>query len=74
MLHLSYQRVISGQGKKGWRKILRRFISYPITFLKNYFRRNVSEPGFSSGKRFPEEIMIIRGEKGFIHNLMLKDD
>ena len=51
-----------------------------MTYLKEYFRRNASESGFSSDKRFLGEIMTRRRAgrievsgfcKGLIHNLML---
>ena len=51
----------------------------PITYLEEYFRRNASESGFSSDKRFLGGIMTRRADrieasgfcKGLIHNLML---
>jgi transposase len=35
----------------GWSRILRRILSDPAGFLVNYFKRNLSEAGFSSDKR-----------------------
>ena len=68
------------RGKKGWREIIRRFMEDPMTYLKEYFRRNASESGFSADKRFLGGIMTRRRAdrievsgfcKGLIHNLML---
>ena len=61
-------------------QIIRRFKEDPMTYLKEYFRRNASESGFSSDKRFLGGIMTRRRAdrievsgfcKGLIHNLML---
>lgn len=35
----------------GWSKVIRRISIDPIGFLRNYFKRNLSEAGFSSDKR-----------------------
>ena len=68
------------RGRRGWRNIIRRFMEDPITYLREYFRRNNSEAGFSSDKRFLGGIMTRRRAdrietsgfcKGLIHNLML---
>ncbi|OWP57127.1 MAG: hypothetical protein B2I17_02500 [Thermoplasmatales archaeon B_DKE] len=39
------------RGKKGWRDIIASFMNDPMEFLKEYFKRNNSESGFSSDKR-----------------------
>ena len=68
------------RGRKGWRDIIRRFMEDPISYLREYFKRNNSEAGFSSDKRFLGGIMTRRRAdrietsgfcKGLIHNLML---
>ena len=51
------------RGKKGWREIIRRFMEDPMTYLKEYFRRNASESGFSSDKRFLGGIMTRRADR-----------
>ena len=68
------------RGKKGWRDIIKRFMEDPIAYLREYFRRNNSEAGFSADKRFLGGVMTRRRAdrievsgfcKGLIHNLML---
>ncbi|KXA93225.1 hypothetical protein AKJ66_02495 [candidate division MSBL1 archaeon SCGC-AAA259E22] len=34
-----------------WHDVLNRFLKDPVGFLKRYFRRNLSESGFSADKR-----------------------
>jgi Transposase len=34
-----------------WTKIIERIVEDPVVFLKNYFKRNLSEAGFSADKR-----------------------
>jgi transposase len=34
------------RGRRGWRKIISRFIDDPMNYLREYFRRNASESGF----------------------------
>ncbi len=34
-----------------WFRVIRRIVDGPISFLRNYFRRNLSEAGFSADKR-----------------------
>lgn len=68
------------KGRKGWREIIRRFMSDPMEYLREYFRRSNSEAGFSSDKRITGGIIRQRRSdrieiagfcKGLIHNLML---
>ena len=68
------------RGRRNWREIIRRFMDDPIGYLREYFRRNASESGFSSDKKTTGGLIyrrrIDRKEtsgfcKGLIHNLML---
>ena len=68
------------RGKKGWRGIIRQFIEDPMNYLREYFKRNASESGFSSDKRTTGGLIFQRRKdrretsgfcKGLIHNLML---
>ena len=68
------------RGRRNWREIIRRFMDDPMSYLREYFRRNASESGFSSDKRATGGLIyqrrIDRKEtsgfcKGLIHNLML---
>ena len=68
------------RGRRNWREIIRRFMDDPMNYLREYFRRNASESGFSSDKRTTGGLIyqrrIDRKEtsgfcKGLIHNLML---
>jgi transposase len=34
-----------------WTRVIKRIIEDPVEFLKNYFKRNLSEAGFSADKR-----------------------
>ena len=61
-----------------WSKIIRRIITSPYAYLKNYFMRNLSETGYSSDKeRFGSIIRQRREDRqsmamlaiGFLHNL-----
>lgn len=61
-----------------WSNVIRRIISCPLTYLKDYFKRNLSESGFSSDKRrFGGIIRQKREDRqsmamlciGFLHNL-----
>lgn len=68
------------RGPKGWRDIIRRFMEDPMNYLKEYFRRNNSEAGFSSDKRTTGWRIFQRRDdrvetsifcKGLWHNLLL---
>ncbi len=68
------------RGSKGWHDIIKRFMSDPMEYLKEYFRRSNSEAEFSSDKRLTGGIIRQRRNdrieiagfcKGLIHNLML---
>jgi len=61
-----------------WSRIIRKIIESPYTYLKTYFKRNLSESGFSSDKsRFGGLIRQKREDRqsmamlaiGFLHNL-----
>jgi len=68
------------RGKKGWRDIIASFMNDPMEFLKEYFKPNNSEAGFSSDKRATGWRIFQRRDdrietsifiKGLWHNLML---
>ena len=68
------------RGRRNWREIIRRFMDDPMKYLREYFRRNASESGFSSDKRTTGGLIYQRRKdrketsgfcKGLIHNLML---
>ncbi|MEM0134426.1 MAG: hypothetical protein QXU18_04255 [Thermoplasmatales archaeon] len=68
------------RGKKGWRDIIRKFIDDTMNYLREYFKRNVSESGFSSDKRTTGGLIYQRRKdrretsgfcKGLLHDLML---
>jgi len=68
------------RGGKGWREMIKRFIDDPMNYLREYFKRNASESGFSSDKRTTGGFIFQRRKdrketsgfcKGVIHNLML---
>ncbi len=68
------------RGRRNWREIIRRFMDDPMNYLREYFRRNASESGFSSDKRTTGRLIYQRRKdrketsgfcKGLIHNLML---
>jgi len=68
------------RGRRNWREIIRRFMDDPMSYLREYFRRNASESGFSSDKRTTGGLIYQRRKdrketsgfcKGLIHNLML---
>ncbi len=68
------------RGKKGWREMIRQFIEDPMNYLRECFKRNASESGFSSDKRTTGGLIYQRRRdrketsgfcKGLIHNLML---
>ena len=68
------------RGRRNWREIIRRFMDDPMNYLREYFRRNASESGFSSDKRATGCLIYQRRKdrketsgfcKGLIHNLML---
>ena len=68
------------RGRRNWREIIRRFMDDPMSYLREYFRRNASESGFSSDKRTTGCLIYQRRKdrketlgfcKGLIHNLML---
>ena len=68
------------RGRRNWREIIRRFMDDPMSYLREYFRRNASESGFSSDKRATGGLIYQRRKdrketsgfcKGLIHNLML---
>ncbi|MEM3845999.1 MAG: hypothetical protein QXU98_09885 [Candidatus Parvarchaeota archaeon] len=63
-----------------WRDIIRKFIDDPMNYLREYFKRNASESGFSSDKRTTGGLIYQRRKdrretsgfcKGLLHNLML---
>ena len=39
------------RGRRNWREIIRRFMNDPMNYLREYFKRNASESGFSLDKR-----------------------
>ena len=68
------------RGRRNWREIIRRFMDDPMNYLREYFKRNASESGFSSEKRTTGGLICQRRNdkketsgfyKGLIHNLML---
>mgnify|MGYP001626378093 CR=1 FL=1 len=68
------------RGRRNWREIIRRFMDDPMNYLREYFKRNASESGFSSDKRTTGGLIYQRRKdrketsgfcKGLIHNLML---
>ena len=68
------------RGRRNWREIIRRFMDDPMNYLREYFKRNASESGFSSDKRTTGCLIYQRRKdrketsgfcKGLIHNLML---
>ncbi len=68
------------RGKRRWRDMIRQFIEDPMNYLREYFKRNASESGFSSDKRTTGGLIYQRRKdrketsgfcKGLIHNLML---
>ena len=68
------------RGRRKWREMIRRFIDDPMNYLREYFKRNASESGFSSDKRTTGGLIYHRRKdrketsgfcKGLIHNLML---
>ena len=68
------------RGRRGWKEMIRRFIDDPMNYLREYFKRNASESGFSSDKRTTGGLIFQRRKdrretsgfcKGLIHNLML---
>jgi len=68
------------RGRSKWRDFIMRFMDGPINYLREYFKRNALESGFSSDKRTTGNIVYQwrndRKEtsglcKGLIHNLML---
>lgn len=67
------------RGCSAWKDMIKDLISYPFLFLKEYFRRELSESGFSADKRFCGwKIWQHRGDrietaticKGVWHNLL----
>ena len=67
------------RGPKRWREIIRRFMNDPIAYLREYFRRNNSEAGFSADKRSKGHMIFQKRKdrietsgfcKGLLHNLM----
>ncbi len=68
------------RGKMGWRGIIHRFMSDPMEYLRDYFKRNNSEAGFSVDKRVTGHMIFQRRNdrietsgfcKGLLHNMML---
>lgn len=68
------------RGGKGWREMIRRFMDDPMNYLREYFKRNASESGFSTDKRTTGGSIFQRRKdrketsgfcRGVIHNLML---
>ena len=68
------------RGRRNWREIIRRFMDDPMNYLREYFKRNASESGFSSDRRTTGGLIYQRRKdrketsgfcKGLIHNLML---
>ena len=49
------------RGRRNWREIIKLFIDDPMNYLREYFKRNASESGFSSDKRTVGGL-IYRGE------------
>ena len=45
---------------KRWREIIRGFMSDPIAYLREYFKRNNSETGLSAGKRSTGHLLFQR--------------
>ncbi|MBE3116026.1 ISNCY family transposase [Candidatus Bathyarchaeota archaeon] len=67
------------RGCYAWKDMIRDFMYYPFLFLKEYFRREHSESGFSADKRFngwkiwerrDERIQTATMCKGVWHNLI----
>jgi transposase len=67
------------KGCSAWKDMIKELISYPFLFLREYFRRELSESGFSADKRFSGwKIWQRRGDrietaticKGVWHNLL----
>lgn len=67
------------RGCYAWKDLIRDFMYYPYLFLKEYFRREHSESGFSADKRFngwkiwerrDERIQTATMCKGVWHNLI----
>jgi transposase len=68
------------RGRRNWREIIRRFMDDPMNYLREYFKRNASETGFSSDKRATGGLIYQRRKdrketsgfcKRLIHNPML---
>jgi len=67
------------RGRSKWRDFIRRFMDDPMNYLREYFKMNASESGFSSDKRKTGGLIYQRRNdrketsefcKGLIHNLM----
>ena len=65
-----------------WREIIRRFMDDPMNYLREYFKRNASESGFSSDKRTTGGLIYQRRKdrketsefcKGLIHMSQMKN-
>ena len=50
-VYLIPKRNVTLRGSKKWKNMLRSFLTGTFAYLKEYFRRNNSESGFSSDKR-----------------------
>ena len=68
------------RGRRNWREMIRRFVDDPTNYLREYFRRNASESGFSSDKGTTGGLIYHRRKdrketlvfcKGHVHDLML---
>ncbi len=68
------------RGPRAWRDMILRFMNDPIAYLREYFKRNNSEAGFSSDKRSTGHMIFQKRKdrietsgfcKGLLHNLML---
>ena len=68
------------RGIRNWREIIRRFMDDPMSYLREYFKRNASESEFFSDKMTTGGLIYQRRKdrketsgfcKGLIHNLML---
>ncbi len=68
------------RGRKNWKNMIRQFMEDPMNYLREHFRRNASESGFSVDKRTTGGTIYQRRKdrketsgfcKELIHNLML---
>ena len=50
-------------GRRNWKEIIRRFMDDAMNYLREYFRRNASESGFSSDKRTTGGLIYQRRRK-----------